>query len=360
MTPTSLKKESSDKTELTENLEKVLLPNPCTPGRVAVILPVYNVEKYLESCIRSILSQTYTNFDIIAVNDGSTDQSMAILQKLANSDPRIKIISQPNGGLSSARNSALNRIYSNNEYDYLSFIDSDDIIRKDFLSQHISRLESDQTDVSVCCYAQLYDTGEMRQSNNFCKKKILSQKDFLELVFSLGQWRSDSASGGMVWKSIYRTSAIKGTTFINDRSYLDDEPFCLQIAQKIKRFSYIANSLYFYRQRSTPSSLISQPDFQERLLKARHFCVNFGKRTSPEFHLICIAAYINAFITATKKYNCRLSDIAQYSQEARQLVDLGLISKKCYIYYIVFSKHPLLTKAFRAIRNLLCKLRKSC
>lgn len=138
MTPTPLKKESTDKIELTENLEKVLIQNPCTPGKVAVILPVYNVEKYLESCIRSILSQKYTNFDIIAVNDGSTDQSMAILQKLANADPRIKIISQPNGGLSSARNSALNRIYGNNEYDYLSFIDSDDIIRKDFLSQHIS------------------------------------------------------------------------------------------------------------------------------------------------------------------------------------------------------------------------------
>lgn len=90
--------------------------------KISVIVPVYNSEKYLDNCLKSLIFQTYNNLEIICVNDGSTDESLSILQKYQNTDSRIKVVSQPNKGVSSARNTAF-EIASG---DYVSFIDSDD------------------------------------------------------------------------------------------------------------------------------------------------------------------------------------------------------------------------------------------
>ena len=96
---------------------------------ISVIVPVYNVEEYLEECLNSILVQTYTNLEILIVNDGSTDNSLEILQEFSQRDSRITIFTKENGGLSSARNLAIDEAKG----EYFTFIDSDDYIEENYI-----------------------------------------------------------------------------------------------------------------------------------------------------------------------------------------------------------------------------------
>ena len=113
---------------------------------VTVVVPVYNVEKYLDECVESIVSQTYANFEIILVDDGSTDLSGEICDKWKAKDDRIKTIHKQNGGLSSARNAGLEAAKG----DYISFIDSDDYITVDYLEVLVNALEKENADFTFC------------------------------------------------------------------------------------------------------------------------------------------------------------------------------------------------------------------
>lgn len=106
---------------------------------ISVIVPVYNTEKYLDRCIQSILAQTYTNFELLLIDDGSTDSSGAICEKYAESDSRIRVFHKENGGVSSARNMGLD----NAKGEWVTFIDSDDTIKEDFLKNLLPKQNED-------------------------------------------------------------------------------------------------------------------------------------------------------------------------------------------------------------------------
>ena len=108
---------------------------------ITVIVPVYNTQRWLERCINSILIQTYTDFELLAVDDGSTDESLAILEQMARMDSRIRVIHKENGGSSSARNRALDEAVG----EYISFIDSDDYIEPDMLGTLMGPVEQART-----------------------------------------------------------------------------------------------------------------------------------------------------------------------------------------------------------------------
>lgn len=117
----------------------------CTNGVVvSVIVPVYNVEDYLEQCLESIISQTFGNIEIICVDDGSTDRSGEILEKFAEADSRIIVIHKKNGGLSSARNAALSRVKGK----YICFVDSDDWLESNAVKEMVSHI-TDEIDIVV-------------------------------------------------------------------------------------------------------------------------------------------------------------------------------------------------------------------
>ena len=103
--------------------------------KISVIVPVYNVEKYLHQCVKSILAQTFSDFELILVDDGSPDSSGAICDEYASKDARVRVIHKENGGVSSARNAGLDWVYENSNSEYIAFIDSDDWIEKDYLQQ---------------------------------------------------------------------------------------------------------------------------------------------------------------------------------------------------------------------------------
>ena len=127
-------------------------------GTIAVIVPVYNVEKYLDECINSILQQTYNNFELILVDDGSMDKSGIMCDLYAKKDSRIYVIHQKNGGLSAARNTGLNYVYSNKKnYNWICFIDSDDYVHKEFLEILFNTGKNENTDLVMCDYTTKAD-----------------------------------------------------------------------------------------------------------------------------------------------------------------------------------------------------------
>ena len=111
---------------------------------LSVIIPVYNAEKYLCKCIESLLSQTYTNLEIILVDDGSKDDSLSICREYEKADSRVKCFHKENGGLSSARNYGLDRATG----EYITFVDSDDVISLDFFSSAVNTMAKTNADIA--------------------------------------------------------------------------------------------------------------------------------------------------------------------------------------------------------------------
>lgn len=140
---------------------------------ISIIVPVYNVSAYLGRCIDSILAQTYKNFEVILVNDGSTDDSGKVCDSYALLDSRVKVIHKENGGLSSARNAGI----AIAQGEYLGFVDSDDWITSDMYEYLYSVLIQNQADISVSACVRCESTIE---GNNF----ILAQKSFSTIVYS--------------------------------------------------------------------------------------------------------------------------------------------------------------------------------
>ena len=115
---------------------------------ISVIVPVYNVEEYLEECLDSIQCQTYKNIEVILVNDGSTDSSKDICEKYCEKDNRFKLFCQPNKGLSATRNRGM----SESKGEFISFVDSDDILKEDMLEQLMKQMSVEEVDIVECWY----------------------------------------------------------------------------------------------------------------------------------------------------------------------------------------------------------------
>lgn len=129
---------------------------------ISIVIPVYNVGKYLQTCVESVINQTYTNLQIILVNDGSTDRSGEICEEFKKKDERIIVIHKENGGLSDARNYGLNYVVGN----YVTFIDSDDYVSTDYVSFLVELLENHNADISICGLCKFIEGETVRISDN--------------------------------------------------------------------------------------------------------------------------------------------------------------------------------------------------
>ncbi len=143
---------------------------------ISVIVPVYNVEDYLEECINSILSQTYTNLEILIVDDGSMDNSLAIIQEFSQRDSRITIFTKENGGLSSARNRAIDEAKG----EYLTFIDSDDYIEENYIEYLMKSLIDNEADISIVNSYHMMNGKRKDIINNDGSVSIFSRREVLE------------------------------------------------------------------------------------------------------------------------------------------------------------------------------------
>ena len=306
--------------------------------KAAFIIPTFNAEKYISQCLDSILNQNYSNFITIIINDGSTDSTSAILDLYKKKDSRIIVIDQNNQGQAAARNVGLNLALKDKEVSYISFIDSDDYIDPCFLSAHICSLTKNHADVSICGYAS---TNETCEEKNFYPEKFLSEKDFIKMIFSYGEWKSTYSSGGMVWKQLYKVEAIRDIRFTEDKNVVEDEIFCLKVAKSVSKFVYIPKILYYYR--CVPESLTHQKKFNKRLANGRKICFDLSRHLSQDVKMIVFSKFLKATLNVIKNDDLQY-DISLYKKDTIVAYELNYITIKTLKRYFLFCYVPRLTR----------------
>lgn len=205
---------------------------------ISVLVPVYNVEDCLQECLDSLRRQTYPNFEIVAVDDGSTDGSGDILRRNAEEDFRIRIISQDNKGLAGARNTAIRCANG----DAIAFVDSDDFVDDDYLQKMVDTMVENGCDV-VAFGGYIYTDKECRhQERPGFSGRVLSGR---EAVRALNSYTSFSMS---MWGKLIEKSLFDGVVFPEGKNS-EDQFVCFKLLLKAKSVLYVDDPIYYYRQR---------------------------------------------------------------------------------------------------------------
>lgn len=214
---------------------------------ISVIVPVYNVEKYLDQCVESIATQSYTNLEIILVDDGSTDCSGMICDKWSNKDARIQVLHKKNGGLSDARNAGIEIATGI----YYMFIDSDDTIAVDTIQLMYEAIVSDNCEIAVCNMVRTYENDEQEPfyAPVHAKTVLADNKRFETL-------RQPS-----VCNKMFRASLFKEVRFPKGRYYEDTFIYHI-LAYHANRIVLTGHDGYYYRSRR--ESILGQPQYTER------------------------------------------------------------------------------------------------
>jgi glycosyltransferase involved in cell wall biosynthesis len=230
-------------------------------GKIAIVLPVFNVESYLSECLQSILAQTYRNFVLIAVDDGSTDASGRLLEEAARLDSRIKVLHKPNGGVSSARNRALDEIINFKDIAFLCFIDADDRISSQYLLLFVQALSQEKADYAVCSYQCFNRLGVSSVSGSVPTSQILDQEGIVSQFFCISlktcfAVKANSTTSLFLNNRFFRYEAIKGLRFNESLKACEDQDFLIRAIPNLKKGVVVPQTLFFYRRRI--SSLSNQ------------------------------------------------------------------------------------------------------
>lgn len=209
---------------------------------VSIIVPVYNVELYLPECLDSILAQTYPNFEVLLMDDGSTDASGRICEDYARKDSRIRVIHRPNGGVSAARNQALDLAAGA----YICFVDSDDVVSAHYLEVLYETLKRENCQISSCGYFRYQSGDPYEETYGTGKAEVWSRnRALLELTKTSDNRRGEFMT--VFCNKLFEKSVFDGLRFPLGVRY-EDEYLVHRILMRIDSFSKSADVLYFYRQ----------------------------------------------------------------------------------------------------------------
>jgi glycosyltransferase involved in cell wall biosynthesis len=210
-------------------------------GKVSVIVPVYNVEKYFDECINSILHQTYENLEIVIIDDGSEDSCGEKADDYARMDGRIKVFHTENGGISMARNLGLK--YSTG--DYCCFIDSDDFYELNFIERMLEALVKYNADMVFCNMYSCYIDNDVPNSKlqTIESGKIFSSDEYLYMFYAV------SGVFSFVWNKLYKKEIFDDLKF--KQMICEDAQIMLYIVDRCDKITFLSDVLYHYRRRKS-------------------------------------------------------------------------------------------------------------
>lgn len=305
---------------------------------VSVVVPVYNVENYVEKCLKSLLGQDYEAIEILVVDDGSTDESGRVCDEISLSDTRIKVFHKENGGLSSARNYGIRR--ANGEY--VCLVDSDDAVQESFVRDLVEVAENKNADVVICGYNDNVPMPKMISGENAAIRLLVGQEN-MEII---------------AWNKLYRKYLFDTIKYPEGENYED----CLttyKLLAEARGVAYLAKSLYIYEERE--GSITKSDDKIRRLLArekaAEEAILYFQGRTK-----LKQAAEV-ALLTAKYAFldfaiNGEIS--GKYGRESRKWISENyrnykknpLLTEKLKVYnFMVTKMGGVLYKVFRKIRH---------
>lgn len=245
---------------------------------ISVIVPVYKVEPYLHQCVDSILAQTFTDFELILVDDGSPDNCGSICDEYAKQDDRVRVIHQENGGLSAARNAGIDAAKG----EYITFIDSDDMISETYLKRLYHAIGN--SDIAICDM-QSFEAEDEIESSNTCTESRLTLITGREACLSI--YHMDGKVPIMAWGKLYRANLFGEICYPVGMIHEDDATTPKLLFQS-NRISMIPEKLYYYRTR--PDSITGQQFSAKRFdcIKAIQSCIDFF-REAGEAELVKLA-----------------------------------------------------------------------
>ncbi len=306
--------------------------------KISVIIPVYNVEKYLQKCLDSVVNQTLKELEIIIVNDGSTDSSLSIAEEFAKNDSRIKVVNKENGGVSSARNAGLRDVTG----EYISFIDSDDWIDKTMYEKMYEAGQSEDTDIIVC-NAMLYIENK-KIFKNFCTHKNIIKKNNNSLIFVSDNKKKLFLNMTVCWNKLFKSKFYLENEFKFPEGYIYEEPPVLFIAHaKANKIIIVPESLYYYRQRA--GSYLAQKTKKRfdvfntyyLVLKALKTDYNYYNNYKDVYLNKMILGFFNHFMLIDKDYKKEFFEKACELTEKIEKEEIKFLNFYAYFKFKLFQ-----------------------
>jgi glycosyltransferase involved in cell wall biosynthesis len=318
---------------------------------ISVIVPVYNVENFLPRCVDSLLRQTYTNIEIILINDGSTDQSGVICDVYGKKDARVKVFHQENKGLSGARNAGV--FFAKG--DYVAFVDSDDFIADTMLERLYNLLVQNNCDIAQCRYLKFDDDKKIKlaQNTNY-KTEISDSCGFLKEFFL-----SSDINNTVVWNKLYKSELVFNLPFIEGKTN-EDEFWTYKVFAAAKNIVVTNEELYYYYQR--PDSIMGSKFSIARLdiVEAKLQQQEFVEKNLPQLATSskCDLWFCCIYALQMSKVHLQGSDLAKAAAIVKNAVkkyplnsdDKKHLSGKNKLWMSMFKKMPAFTVK---LRNLL-------
>lgn len=233
-------------------------------GLVSIIVPVYNAELYIRRCINSILQQSYTNFEILIINDGSTDNTLNILKELKLLDERIHIFNQSNKGVSAARNVGIENIKGK----FFTFVDADDFLESDMLNSAVECIQESESDVVTYGWKKIDNKSKLIEACSENDEIVISSEKIINKILE----NYSAYGGGYPWNKLWKISdSLKPLYFDSSLSYFEDLEWVVRMMLQVQKMQILSKCLYNYM--VYPTSVTNNPKNKERNELGYHMSV---------------------------------------------------------------------------------------
>ncbi len=282
--------------------------------KVSIIVPVYNVETYLEKCVESLICQTHKNIEIILVDDGSTDNCPFLCDVFSKKDSRITVVHKENGGLSSARNEGI-KIATG---DYIAFVDSDDYVKENYIKLLLNACLENNCTISACGYYEYYSESNYK---TICGEKacVISSEDAIKDIFTM-----KNEVCVVAWNKLYAKTLFTEFGINYPEGKIHEDVFTTyKLCALTDEVAYVNEPLYYYVQRQT--SIMGQTFSRKRLqlLEAVESISSFVKEKSPEFDdEFVYYTFLNYLTLLNAMADCRYKDSSLFKELRAKIWDM--------------------------------------
>lgn len=319
---------------------------------ISVVVPVYKVEKYLKKCVESILAQSYTNLEIILVDDGSPDNCGKLCDEISKKDSRIRVIHKQNGGLSSARNAGIDIAQG----EYIGFVDSDDTIEPYMYEKLYGAIYNDKTKLAVCAVNYVYENGEV------LRKKSVGRDMTFDFYHAMIEMNTHRIFDMGAWSKLYHRELFENLRFPVGK-LSEDYYIMFRIFDRAQKISYVDTACYNYLQRK--NSITRSVKINHDHEYAAKEQMEYLDEKHPELKTVGHVAYASSALTVydfyiKNKVSCPKQRIDHFKQVINEnmeyIKDATYLSASKRIQFKLFCLNPLLYnivfKMYRQVKRI--------
>ncbi len=320
---------------------------------ISIIVPVYNVKSFLKRCVGSILKQSYTDYEVVLVDDGSSDGSEIICDEYVASDERFVVIHQENHGLAAARNTALDWIFENSESRWLTFIDSDDWVHPEYLRLLLSANIRNKTRISSTGFQTVFSEDTTLAPLSESSRKVGTEEGYIDE----SGWINAYACGKLVSKELFRDIRFP------EGKLWEDLAIMYKVLFQQECMSLVDDRLYYYYQ--NPKSITQSAWSVKRLdeIEAYESQLDFFKKKDTALYVAVLNAYTKAIVgqirlidtSRNKNFNRYRSNLSRKLLRAiREIVVLNrdyYSGKTKFVFYCLLFSNRCLSKVYDVVRK---------